>query len=395
LLFAEDFEDISVLDRWVQAEGGAYIAEDPSGQRGRVLALRGCAEYGNSFSFADFPCSPESPCRISFWARGAPWQGFSRAWAHSWFAVPEAYQDGLLLDRLVGTKSSAEWTHYQYDFPAKEAFQMFGSAQDSFSTGRVHIMLQAAEKTGRCLETMFDDIRLWKASASASSGAGAVADAAAGKEMDKPTVSEYARWALARQPDAAAGVDGAPAALELGVPARPGGARRRAEAAPPPDGAAKSLRAIRGRIFSLSEKLKDLERGPPGLRWAPLVGKCLEQRFREHAYSICYFRTARQGSVSLGGFREWREPGGDSPSSMAKASHSMLFDGGQRCQAGPSRSLALYFVCGDKEELLEFSEPSRCAYEAQVSHPSACEPEDVRRAEHAASGAPLPPHDEL
>jgi len=136
----------------------------------------------------------------------------------------------------------------------------------------------------------------------------------------------------------------------------------------------------------LDEKLKDLEKGREGLRWATLIGKCLEQRFRQHGYKICYYRTAKQDSVSLGSFEGWDNSG-----------HSavMLFENGQRCQAGPPRSLRLRFTCGPREELLDLSEPSWCAHEAQVSHPSACGPEDLRQAEAEAAGAALHPHEEL
>jgi len=169
-LFSDDFEDSKAAERWQRAVGGGFhIVDDPKGQRGKVLAMSSCTWGGDAFSMEGFSCRPESRCTISFWARGAAWQGFSRstkrteeprADAHSWLAVPAANPD--FSDRLLSTKPSDDWGFYEYEFPEQDAFQMLGAADVAFSSGKVHIMLQAHDSTGHCDSTMFDSFRVRK-----------------------------------------------------------------------------------------------------------------------------------------------------------------------------------------------------------------------------------------
>jgi len=382
------------MEQWSQAEpGSAYVAPDPEGQHGKVLVLGHCTSEGGGFSLPAFSCSTARRCRISFWARGAPWQGFNRAWAHSWLAVPEAYTDGLR-NRLISTRSADSWVHYEYDFPTQDDFQTFGSAELTFASSPVHIMVQAHASTGSCETTMFDDFKVWQREPDPLGHRAAERPSPAAEQ--RPEVSEYARWALGERGEQQRALALAPAgtasnaaaegAPGLGPGRAPGSAGyRAAKSQPVIDEAAKALRQAKGRRFGLEVKLRQLEEGGAGARWAALVDGCLEQRFRQQGYRICYFGTAKQGSVSLGSFQGW-EPGG---------APALLFDRGQRCQAGPARRLRLRLLCGAREELLDLREPSWCSYEAEASHPSACEPEDLRQAEAQAEGAVLLPHEEL
>jgi len=51
------------------------------------------------------------------------------------------------------------------------------------------------------------------------------------------------------------------------------------------------------------------------------------------------------------------------------------------CWGGPARKLNVKFVCGEKEEILDVFEPSRCVYEATIEHPGACEPSELENLE--------------
>merc|ERR1712232_1539962 len=109
------------MEGWSKAAGGsAHIVVDADAKRGKVLAFSGCTWGGDAFSLEGFACSPTSKCWLSFWARGAPWQGFSRGTkrteqelddAHSWLAVPSSNTD--FSDRLLTTQSTLEWAYYE------------------------------------------------------------------------------------------------------------------------------------------------------------------------------------------------------------------------------------------------------------------------------------------
>jgi len=43
------------------------------------------------------------------------------------------------------------------------------------------------------------------------------------------------------------------------------------------------------------------------------------------------------------------------------------------CWNGPARSIALKFECGGTDALLSVDEPNKCAYEARVTTPAACD----------------------
>lgn len=166
---------------WVVVEGGgARVVDDPDGRRGRVLAFSSCTWGGDVISRDKFHCSVASKCRISFWARGALWQGFAATRhltrdrkpkrtteptdAHSWLAVPGMNIDPEYADRLltIDTAKAGEWTYHEYEFPGKDEFQMSGAPDKTFATHPVHIMLQAHVSTGHCEDTMVDDIRIYR-----------------------------------------------------------------------------------------------------------------------------------------------------------------------------------------------------------------------------------------
>lgn len=51
-----------------------------------------------------------------------------------------------------------------------------------------------------------------------------------------------------------------------------------------------------------------------------------------------------------------------------------VFDRGQRCWNGPSRSLRVELACGPEDVLSAVAEPETCAYTAVLETPAACSP---------------------
>jgi len=123
----------------------------------------------------------------------------------------------------------------------------------------------------------------------------------------------------------------------------------------------KKVKDARKQLDELQRKVDDnLGEDQGRLAYSALDGKCLSMKFEEYKYEACFFKDAKQDSTSVGNWKHW------------ESTHVGIFDGGQYCHGGPDRSLRVKFQCGPDEEILEVSEPSRCAYEAKISHPAAC-----------------------
>eukprot|EP00930_Biecheleria_cincta_P015707 TRINITY_DN13004_c0_g1_i1.p1 TRINITY_DN13004_c0_g1~~TRINITY_DN13004_c0_g1_i1.p1 ORF type:complete len:514 (+),score=109.91 TRINITY_DN13004_c0_g1_i1:42-1583(+) len=125
------------------------------------------------------------------------------------------------------------------------------------------------------------------------------------------------------------------------------------------EAAQRSLRDATSAIKDLEKKAQAAE-NEVEMAYSGLEGRCLEKSVGEYKYKACFFENAKQDSVSLGRWKGWESP------------NLAVFEGGQYCPGGPDRSLKVRFQCGPKEELLDVSEPSRCAYLAEVRHPAAC-----------------------
>jgi len=499
-IFFEDFERVDSMSTWKQAEGGsAHVIEDPKGQRGKVLALKDCTWGGDGFSVQGFNCNPAQRCKISFWARGAPWQGFSTSVkrtehelvdAHSWLAVPTAGQG--FEDRLLSTRSTDDWVHYEYVFPSQDMFQMFGSNDVRFTTSTIHIMVQAHGSTGFCSQTMFDDFQVrkepsvkfadsdgdlmefklndkeeldvysngnlvtanvqdlkldgnlisfstWKVKltegtkdlgqavlslskqqAQTSKDSSPSTEPAKNNQLHHKKakqvtqVSEYARWALDQKgEDESHEGEGlitdrseTTQDLELTKTSETQEAETQIAETLTPNNSSeattqdllekakaslkeieKKLRTLKGRRFSLDNKLKQIAHGT---RWFAMIDACVSKLIQQYKYKICYFGTAKQDSISLGSFEGW-----DSITGSFSSSPVMKFTHGQRCHDGPARSLSVQLTCGAVEELLDISEPSRCSYEAHIVHPAACQQEHLQELVAMSERKPLMPHEEL
>merc|ERR1712130_467496 len=119
------------------------------------------------------------------------------------------------------------------------------------------------------------------------------------------------------------------------------------------------------------------------LAYSSLGGQCLNKKIAEYNYEICFFKSAKQDSTRVGNWKMWTAP------------HVGLFSGGQTCPGGPARSLKVNFGCGKKFEIEDITEPSRCTYEAKMTHPAACSEERLKAAVIASTAPRNPKADEL
>jgi len=186
-------------------------------------------------------------------------------------------------------------------------------------------------------------------------------DGQASEQGEKPQVSEYTKW-----------MDGAESKMKEEAPAK---------AEEPTTTTTTTVAAKRSAVDEEYDAQRDVNTNKDNtklmrdkmaamsdshLGYASLVGKSLTKRVSEFNYKINFFTDAMQDSTRLGKWEKWTGP------------RSATFDKGTMCWGGPERKLNVNFKCGLEEALIDAFEPSRCVYEALVTHPGACEEADLR-----------------
>jgi len=185
-----------------------------------------------------------------------------------------------------------------------------------------------------------------------------LADKADEKKEDKK-VSEYAKWmekAEAEEEEEEVADDGASAPASDGSSAT---AAKQKQVALQDE-----VKKHKDKIAELKKKLQALS---DHLGYATLDSKTISRRVGEFEYKLNFFKDAYQGYTSLGKWHGWTGP------------HRAAFKGGTKCWEGPNRELMVNFQCGGEEKLEDVAEPSKCVYEALVTHPGACEESDLQR----------------
>lgn len=103
-----------------------------------------------------------------------------------------------------------------------------------------------------------------------------------------------------------------------------------------------------------------------------------------------YNSSAHRHQTSIGKWKQLERSSSPPPSSTAGGEHILsgdilLFEKGQRCWNGPSRSLRVSLACGPDDVLSTVAEPETCTYTAVLETPAACSP-DLRDALFAEAG---------
>jgi len=181
-------------------------------------------------------------------------------------------------------------------------------------------------------------------------------------EKPKKEVSEYAKWMDDSEKVQTEGE--ATPATEEAAPEEP--KEEEAVEAAKEDTAVEKETAAQTKVTEHKDKVKELQDSLDSLEadhlgFATLHDNKLSKQVGEFSYDIEFGKSASQDSTSLGNWAKWTGP------------RSATFEGGTMCWGGPERKLNVNFICGEKEEILDVFEPSRCVYEATIEHPGACE----------------------
>ncbi len=178
VLFSEDFEGADAIGRWRGKEGAdtpfSGTVEDGGREGSKGLRMNQCTGGGDSYSAGTFICSVASPCLVSFWTKGRPWQGFSEQFAgpHIWTATPQDYH-GMHVKTPDTSPEDQDWRFTEYVFPGEgisnectaancgvESTFTYGCGGCAIGDNPMRFMLESFPRTGACDSTWFDDITI-------------------------------------------------------------------------------------------------------------------------------------------------------------------------------------------------------------------------------------------
>uniref|UniRef100_A0AAQ4RBE7 Glucosidase 2 subunit beta n=1 Tax=Gasterosteus aculeatus aculeatus TaxID=481459 RepID=A0AAQ4RBE7_GASAC len=132
-------------------------------------------------------------------------------------------------------------------------------------------------------------------------------------------------------------------------------------------------------ISDLREKLA-IDYGPDW-EFLFLNSQCYKLKVYEYTYTLCPFNQVTQQStagteVSLGRWGMWEGP----PKNQYGR---MVYENGEPCWQGGSRSTTVTLTCGTETALRSVKEPSKCQYIMDFQTPVACQPVLKQRGIHS------------
>jgi protein kinase C substrate 80K-H len=124
-------------------------------------------------------------------------------------------------------------------------------------------------------------------------------------------------------------------------------------------------------VKEIEEQLSGELYGPDQVFLA-LKGKCFDRKEGHYTYTICPFDRIKQAHTNMGSWKSWGEQSYGSWGGKYDFA-KMIYDNGERCWSGPSRSTEVRVVCGPTNEILSVDEPSMCTYKMVFQTPAICE----------------------
>lgn len=123
-----------------------------------------------------------------------------------------------------------------------------------------------------------------------------------------------------------------------------------------------------------SEKIVELKADLVNSNYGPdevlrgLKNKCVTNHLGEYDYEFCFSgRSSQKGNgqnTNLGTF--------DKLTVNEDGTLKLDYENGAKCWSGPIRRTSVEIVCGEKDEILQVSEPERCEYFFKAKSPVAC-----------------------
>jgi len=136
----------------------------------------------------------------------------------------------------------------------------------------------------------------------------------------------------------------------------------------------------------LNDAKGDLEKdyGPHDGIFRALQGQCVSRDSGEYTYELCWMDKTQQrskkthGATNLGNFARFEnvsvddEVPADGKGVGSGQRLAMVYEDGQHCWNGPSRSTLVVLACAEVDEVWKISEEEKCVYRMEVGTSAVC-----------------------
>lgn len=149
---------------------------------------------------------------------------------------------------------------------------------------------------------------------------------------------------------------------------------------------ATNLKKVEEAYETVNAEISDLQKMlaidyGPDWEFLFLNSQCYKLKVYEYTYTLCPFNQVTQKStagteVSLGRWGMWAGTPKDQYSQM-------VYENGEPCWQGGSRSTTVMLTCGTETALRSAKEPSKCQYVMDFQTPVACQPVLKQRGIHS------------
>lgn len=144
----------------------------------------------------------------------------------------------------------------------------------------------------------------------------------------------------------------------------------------------------------LESEKQDLEKdyGPDDI-FRVMKGKCVSTNSGEYTYELCFMERTTQkpkkggADTNMGSFARFgtfivdEEVPADGRGLGSGERITMIYENGQHCWNGPSRSTTVVLGCAENDEIWKVVEAEKCVYRMEVGTPAVCESAGTSSAE--------------